>query len=624
MNQFGPVKVFALSLAASLVGLSLALEPVTFAANARVVLRSRLGWALAAYLGIASLSMVTSVDRLHSAIGSYPEYQGLVRLLLWAVIAIGAASLAQRDTGWRQIARTVIVTLLAVGAVAWLQKAGITTIGGPGGWSTRVWSTIGNASHLGVWLVLALPFAVERFFRDDSRAWRVCAAVSGGVGVVALAFSGSRGALIGLAAALALGTVLFARSRPRIERVRIALAGAGSLAIGAGLMLFTTGRFTNLSSFFDVSEGSAGWRFVVWRTAVRIALDRPVLGWGLNSMRFVYPAYRSTSALDSPINMGTVADMHNIVLNTAASLGIAGVLALLACVVTAAVVVWRAGNPDVRDSMRAATLGASLTGFFVAVLFHYPTIDSGTLAAVLIGALVFIDARGTASSSTATMTKPTPPSLREQILWRAGTYTLFALLIAEVFAAGSVAAADVVAARALAMASTGAPWAQTRIALREAQSLAPWELAFRKIWASAGTASIALGADRSVVTDVNAALDEAERMAPLDSSVEAGRGDLMLQAARKSRSASDLGAAERAYRDALARDPNNAVYWAGVGQVQYARGDFPGAVVTFERVVRLAPDSAQMWRALAQAYRASGRPKDTLKAETRSLAAGNQ
>ena len=113
-------------------------------------------------------------------------------------------------------------------------------------------------------------------------------------------------------------------------------------------------------------------------------------------------------------------------------------------------------------------------------------------------------------------------------------------------------------------------------------------------------------------------------MAPLDPGVQGARGDLMLQAARKSRSSSDLGAAERAYRQALARDPNNAVYWAGIGQVQYARGDFTGAVVTFERVVTLARDSSQMWRALAQAYRASGRPADARKAETQSLAAGNR
>ena len=179
MNQFGPPKLLALALAASLIGLGFAIEPAAFAAHARRMARSRLAWALAAYFGIASLSVVTSVDRFHSAVGSYPEYQGLLRLVLWAVIAAGAASLAQRKTGWRLIARTVIVTLLAVGVVAWLQKVGIDTVGGPGGWSTRAWSTIGNPSHLGVWLVLALPFAAERFFADDHRVWRVCAAAIG-------------------------------------------------------------------------------------------------------------------------------------------------------------------------------------------------------------------------------------------------------------------------------------------------------------------------------------------------------------------------------------------------------------------------------------------------------------
>ncbi len=198
--------------------------------------------------------------------------------------------------------------------------------------------------------------------------------------------------MIGFVAALAVGVILVARGRPRVERVRIALGGAAAVALAAAAMMFTAGRFARLSDFFDVSAGSAGWRFIIWRTAVRIAADRPVLGWGPNSMRFVYPSYRSANALDSPINMGTVADMHNLVLNTATSMGVAGVVALLACVVMAAIVVWRAGDPRAADATRTATVGVSLTGFFVAVLFHYPTIDSGTLAAVLLGVLVSFDA----------------------------------------------------------------------------------------------------------------------------------------------------------------------------------------------------------------------------------------
>jgi O-antigen ligase len=622
MNQFGPPKLLALALAGSLIGLSFAIEPASFAAQAQRMARSRLAWALAAYFGIASLSVVTSVDRFHSAVGSYPEYQGLLRLVLWAVIAAGAASLAQRQTGWRLIARTVVVTLLAVGAVAWLQKAGIATIGGPGGWSKRAWSTIGNPSHLGVWLVLALPFAAERFFADDHRAWRACAAVSGAVAVVALAWSASRGAMIGFVVALTVGVVLVTRGRPRVERVRIALGGAGALVFVAAVMLLTAGRFARLSAFFDVSAGSAGWRFIIWRTALRIAADRPVLGWGLNTMRFVYPSYRSASALDSPINMGTVADMHNLVLNTAASLGAAGVVALLACVVMAAMVVWRAGDPRAADSTRAVTIGVSLTGFFVAVLFHYPTIDSGTLTAVLLGVLVAFEAGIAFSRSGVTAPVRAQPGAPEALAWRLGAYALSALLIATTLAAASLVAADVAASRALGLARVGAPWAQTRAALSRAEALAPWELAFRKVWATAGTSSAPREGDAAVVTDVNAALDAAARSAPLDSSVQGARGDLMLHVARTSASTRDLNAAEQAYRDALVRDPNNAVYWAGVGQVQYAKGDFAGAVTTFERVVALAGDSPQMWKALAQAYRASGRPQDAERAEARALKTG--
>jgi len=624
MNQFGPSKLFAVAVAAASVGLALAIEPAAFATAMKDAVHSPLAWALAAYVGVASLSTATSVDRLHSVIGSYPEYQGLATLILWAVIAIGAALLVRRESGWQQIARAVIVALITVATIAWLQKAGVPTVGGPGGWSKRAWSTIGNSSHLGVWLVLALPFSAERFLAEKPGGWRVAAVLSGVLGVTALALSGSRGAMVGFAASLVVGTVLIARERPRAQRVRIGLAGAGAIALATAVTLLTQGRFERLSGFLDVSKGSAGWRFVVWQTALRIAKDRPVLGWGLNSMRFVYPSYRSTSALDSPINMGTVADMHNIVLNTAASLGIAGVIALAACVAMAAMAVWRAGAAQERDWILAATAGASLSGFFAAVLFHYPALDSGALAAVVVGALLSVDARRAVLRAGTTVPAPLGHTSGRMTGWRIGASVLSAVLVVATFAAGALAGADIFAARAQNLAESGAPWVQTRETLRQARSLAPWELAFRKIWATTGIATMRHRSDQSIAPDVAEALDGAQRIAPLDPSIAGARGDLMLQAAKAGAKTSNLKAAERAYRQATERDPNNAVYWAGIGAVQYARGDYSQAVTTFQRVVTLAQDSPQMWRALAQAYRSAGRLQDARNAETQALDIGAQ
>ena len=624
MNQFGPAKLFSVSFSATLIGMSLALEPGMFAAMGRQMLRSRLAWGLAAYLGVALLSMVTAVDRLHSAFGSYPEYQGLLMLVLWAVIGLGAASLVQREDGWQRIARAVVVALIAVAAVAWLQKAGVTTVGGLGGLSKRVWATLGNASNLGVWLVLALPFSVERLLQDDRRAWRVTAVVSGLLGVVALAWTTSRGAWIGFVFALIVGIVLITRGRPRGERVRVALAGAGALVLAAGVVLVTPGRFARLSWAIDPAKGSARWRFIIWQTAVRIVRDRPVLGWGLNSMRFVYPSYRSASAWDSPIEIGTVADTHNVILNTATSLGIAGAVALLICVVTAAVAVWRAGKLSERESRCAATVGVSLVGFFVAALFHYPTMDSGTLAAVVIGLLVSVDARLWAERAGEPIPAQIPGVSVVRPAWRFGAYTLLAALVVGLFASASLVVADGAAARALAMTRARVPWVRVRPMLSEAQALAPWELVYRKVWASAGTAAIARGDSSGVAADVERALDAADRLAPLDASIAAARGDLMLQVALGSGSALDLAASERAYRDAAARDPNNAVYYTGIASVQDARGDLDGAVTSLEQAVALARRSPQMWRTLARAYRVAGRSEDASTAEQSALTARDQ
>ena len=624
LNQFGPTKLLAATLAAALIGLGFALEPEVLGDGVLGALDSRLGWAFAGYLGIATLSLVTSVAPLQSALGGYPEYQGFAMLILWATIALGAMLLALRETGWERIARAIVVAMLAVAAVACLQKAGVATIGEAGGGARRVWSTIGNASHLGVWLVLALPFSAERFFSDALRAWRIAAAASGVMGVAALIWSGSRGAWIGILLSLVVGAVLMSRGGTRVQQVRIALASVAVGTLATTAMLLTAGRFLRIGELLDISRGSAAWRMVVWKTALRMTADRPVLGWGLNSVRSVYPSYRSASALDSPINMGTVADMHNLVLNTAVSLGIAGVVALLGCIALVAVTVWRTASPPDRDRMQAATAGASLTGFLGAMLFHYPAIDSGTLASVVVGALMALGVRQSAVRAGTRAGARIPQGPIARVTWRTGAYALSAALIVAALATGSLVVADQVAAQALASAASGAPWPSTRTALRRAVNLAPWEVAYLRIWASAGTASIARHADPAVVADANTALDEAMRMAPLDSGIAGARADLLLAVARGSRSDADLDAAEQAYRDAMKRDPNNAVYLAGIATVQYARGDFDQAVSTLERVVILASDSPLMWKALAQAYQAAGRPQDARTAEIRALRAGNQ
>ncbi len=71
----------------------------------------------------------------------------------------------------------------------------------------------------------------------------------------------------------------------------------------------------------------------------------------------------------------------------------------------------------------------------------------------------------------------------------------------------------------------------------------------------------------------------------------------------------DYPKAERHYRDALITFPNYYRALASLGRVLAARGDLPGAIEQYERVIRILPDPTSV-AALGDLYTLSGRDKE--------------
>ncbi len=143
---------------------------------------------------------------------------------------------------------------------------------------------------------------------------RLAAGLTALAGLWALWLTYSRGAWLGLAAALAAGFGLLTRRR----RLTAALILLGvPVIIGLLGLLLAPGRFG--------ADETALRRLYIWEAALRMIRDHPITGVGLDNFLYVYRGrYMPPEAWQEP----DISHPHNIVLDFWVRLGIGGVFAL--------------------------------------------------------------------------------------------------------------------------------------------------------------------------------------------------------------------------------------------------------------------------------------------------------
>ena len=360
-------------LAVAAIGVMLALS---------VAARGRLPREVIGMLGLGGLLLLAaalaSTAPLAQLIGRSPRYEGVVALSVY----LGALIAGSRLLGSRQapgasawMLDVLSVAALAIGIEAALEATGLRPLASN---VSRPGSLLGNASDQGAWAVLALgPLAIAALtFREKLH-------VAGAVGAaVALATSGSRGALAGAVAVVA----VLALCRPP-RAVAIGLA-CGVVVVAVGVFALPASRARVLQTSPLAVQTTKG-RALLWSETASLVFDHPLLGVGPNGYVDAIPVYHDRqyerevgpqSPPDSP---------HNWILQAASAGGL--LLALLAVALAGWTLVagWRAVRRETgSEAVIAAGLLAGLAGYAVALLFHFTTPGTAPLAALYAGALL--------------------------------------------------------------------------------------------------------------------------------------------------------------------------------------------------------------------------------------------
>ncbi len=211
----------------------------------------------------------------------------------------------------------------------------------------RVYGTLGNPNFVGALMAMSVPLTMAVHALSASSVVRRVAEVAGVLQAAALVGTGSRGAVLGLGAAMA-AWALVRWSR----RMRLALAALlvfGGIAIG-------------LSPARPLDTTAAG-RLHLWRIVAPHALDAPLTGLGPGAVALQFPGWQRSAARQGVRDRrfaGLTDHVHNDYLEAVVERGVPG---LLSCVLPLGLLVWLLARvPRPAAPMVAGCCGALAAG----------------------------------------------------------------------------------------------------------------------------------------------------------------------------------------------------------------------------------------------------------------------
>lgn len=372
------------------------------------------------FAGLAALALIGAVATEGAAVARFARQPVVVAL--WALAVLGAASAAWTEgfagdairwglvtagygavvvsaavTMRRRHALTAIAAAICVAAAASgvVGLVGVALRTGPvadrigGVW--RPGGTLEYSAALALLEVSALPILLSAICSRSRRAM-VAGSIGAAIAAAVLALAGSRTGLA-LAAAVCAAAILAPGRTVRAPRAQAALAVLALAATGFAVHLVAGGyapppgahgaahaRHHRLPARvrrgIEPSSGFDHGRLDAWRAAVETFEDHPLRGAGAD-------AFLAASARHQ--RHGPVRFAHDLPLELAAELGVAGAILAVALYATSAAVIWGA-----RSHPAAWLLGPAVAAFLLANLLDWPwhLAGSGAVWALALGGMV--------------------------------------------------------------------------------------------------------------------------------------------------------------------------------------------------------------------------------------------
>lgn len=577
------------------------------------------------FFSLATLSTVFSINPLIAFFGEYARWEGLATLFSYGLIYLVVLNWPADELKIRYLIYGLTAGALIVSGIGMMEHfrinpilryAGAACGAGfgaltPGAFTSRSFSTFGNAAFLGGYLALVFPVTVSQLLLAD-HTWktRLFFLIAAGVTFGCWTFTLARAAWLGVAGGIALIAVL---GWPRLKTNRFWIIQAVLVMLVIFLSVLVSPTRTGidfqelasrLTSIIDTSIGTGGGnRLEMWKHTLPLIIDYPLLGTGPDTFKVIFTKYKPSHwtisyknpQLDKP---------HNELFQLGATIGVFGAIAFVWIILLG---LWKGiqslASIDERSKPLLIGLIAGVLSYFINLQFVFSHLSVSPLLWLFLGLTIAITAPAGSSRAINKINKIRLPFSRQ------GDYLIIAIIVvvAVLLAFGSARLwqADVYFNRANSYQMTR-DWPTILAAFEKAAELNPLSPDYQLYLGKAyGLAALSVEREATFQRYLSRSLEafrKAESLNPLDESIFFNRGKIFLRAGRVLQKPSYLEKAVESYQDGLELNPNSGDAYLDLGAAYGNLNQLQSAIRAWEKTISIDGRNADAYYNLGWAY----------------------
>ena len=353
------------------------------------------------FTAILILASLFGVDPSYSFWSKFERMTGVLMMLHLLAFFLVASSVF-REKDWLKIFSVSIFVGVILSLIALFSKSTLMQSG----------ATIGNDSFLGTYLLFDLFLALYLITRarqsrakgedeaiassplKSKGALRIYSSVCFLIMGFALIFSEAEAAKLSFLGGLVLLLFLwlaFNQKRKLMLIGRLLLALSVIFVIVFTFFAFQPDSFVRKQIIEKTLGETFGGRFIVWQAAWQGFLERPLLGWGLESFEFAFIKHYDPCLGTARCGGDVWYDRaHNIIFDTLVTSGIIGLLSYLTIFGGAILILWKQYYRKAIDFLTAGIFSSILIAYFVQNLTVFDMVSSYMIFFLTLGFIGFI------------------------------------------------------------------------------------------------------------------------------------------------------------------------------------------------------------------------------------------
>lgn len=291
--------------------------------------------AIVAYFVALALSTIFAVDPLRAWWGNQERMNGLFTLLHFLAWLTMMVSVLKTWEQWRKILLFEVGLSVFMAIVALLQIPFPKLLLFPAG--PRVGGLLDNPIYMAAYQIFNLFFIVLLWLKGASKNVKVFLALAALFDIGAFVAAQSRGALLGLAAGIAVFAVAYAIMTPN-RKARAAVLSFMALCVVSYGILYSFKdtdfvKHSTLARFTDL-RATTRTRFIAWEIAWKGFLERPLTGWGFDDFHILFNQKYNPESLRYGYYETWFDRAHNTVMDVLAMTGLFGFVTFAAMYIT--------------------------------------------------------------------------------------------------------------------------------------------------------------------------------------------------------------------------------------------------------------------------------------------------